>query len=71
MVCTEYTYQDIVFACYASMYALNVTVKLLATLTKMVISLAFSEISPEAVLIQQNLPNSYKTDGKWGNFADS
>ena len=30
------------------MYALSVTVKLLAFLTKAVISLAFSEISPEA-----------------------
>ena len=30
------------------MYALNVTVKLLATLIKMVISPALSEISPEA-----------------------
>ena len=37
-----------VFACYASMYALHVTVKLLATLTKVVISPALSEISPEA-----------------------
>ena len=37
-----------VFAWYASMYALNVTVKILAILTKAVISLAFSEISPEA-----------------------
>ena len=30
------------------MYALNVTVKLLAILTKVVISLAFSKILPEA-----------------------
>ena len=37
-----------VFACYASMYALNVTVKILANLTKMVISLAFSKFLPEA-----------------------
>ena len=37
-----------VFAWYASMYAFNVIVKILAILTKAVISLAFSEISPEA-----------------------
>ena len=37
-----------VFAQYVSMYALNVTVKLLAILTKAVISLAFSETLPEA-----------------------
>ena len=30
------------------MYALNITFKILAILTKVVISLAFSEISPEA-----------------------
>ena len=37
-----------VFAWYASMYALNVTVKTLAILTKVVISLAFSKILAEA-----------------------
>ena len=37
-----------VFAWYASMYALSVTVKHLAILTKAVISIAFSKISPEA-----------------------
>ena len=37
-----------VFAWYASMYALNVTVKISAILTKAVISLTFSIISPEA-----------------------
>ena len=37
-----------VFTWCASMYALNVTVKISAILTKVVISLAFSEILPEA-----------------------
>ena len=37
-----------VFAQYASIYALNVPVKILAILTEVVISLTFSKISPEA-----------------------
>ena len=46
-----------VFAWYASMYALNVTVKLLEILTKAVISLAFSEILTEASANTENLLN--------------
>ena len=39
------------------MYALNAPVKILAILTKAVISLAFSEISPEANAKTAQLPN--------------
>ena len=48
------------------MYALNVTVKLLATLTKVVISPALSKISPEASTnTAKTYQISYKTDQKW------
>ena len=54
------------------MYALNVTVKLLAILTKVVISLAFSEILPGASAnTAKPTKISYKTDAKQGHFADS
>ena len=39
------------------MYALNALVKILAVLTKVVISLAFSKISPEANAKTAKLPN--------------
>ena len=48
MVCTEYTYQDMCICMLCQYVCINVTVELLATLTKMVISPALSKISPEA-----------------------
>ena len=40
------------------MYAVNAIIKILAILTKVVISLAFSEISPGASAETAKLPNS-------------
>ena len=45
---SAYIPEEHVFTGYASMYAVNATIKISPILTKVVIPLAFSKISPEA-----------------------
>ena len=55
-----------------SMYAVNATIKILPILTKVVILLAFSKISPEAsTKTAKSTIFTEMTDGIWGNFMDS
>ena len=51
------------------MYVLNAIVTILAILTKVVISLAFSKISPEAGAKSKNYQIWYKNQWKMGKFC--